>query len=255
MTDTTTPLRTPVKGVVYGQSGSRCMNPDCRVSIVSNNGKSDVWNFDAAHICGEQPGAERHDAAMSETARNSAANLLALCGTCHGMIDKPGASSVYTTAMLLEWKGLRSREIDDRVSRKVLDVGFAELHRVVRILATGNLPPDADMTVDLVTPDVKLRVNGLSGAVRSQVQQGLSRASEVRRYLDHERRLQPDIVEVVRSAIVSEYRSGAERSAGDALFRLVWDNVAAGLCADADRAAALVVVCYFFETCDIFERA
>jgi hypothetical protein len=57
----------------------------------------------------------------------------------------------------------------------------------------------------------------------------------------------------VRSAIVDTYRRSRARVHGDALFQMVWSEVASGLYQDHERAAALVVTCYFFEACDIFE--
>ncbi len=57
----------------------------------------------------------------------------------------------------------------------------------------------------------------------------------------------------VRSAIADTYRRCRARAHGDALFQMVWSEVASGLYQDHERAAALVVTCYFFDACDIFE--
>lgn len=243
----------PVKRVVFGESGGRCTNPTCRAPLSAQSSATAIWIGECAHIHGEQPDARRFDAALSPEARNADSNLIALCPSCHTEIDKPGAEARYPATVLFRWKEARAAEVAGRAAQKVMDVGFQELSRVVQALVVGGFREEADDGVGVVPPDEKLSYNAMSATIRAHVAMGLARREEVGRYLHHERRVKPNITPIVRSAIVDTYRRCRARATGDALFHMVWSEVACGLYQDADRAAALVVTCYFFEACDIFE--
>jgi hypothetical protein len=242
------------KRVIVSESGGFCVNPDCRAVLVEKLGVGATWLGECAHIRGERPGARRFDANMSSDERNADGNLLALCPSCHTKIDKPGAEAHYTVSMLLRWKEIRRAEVGGRAAQRVMDVGFQELSRVVRVLVAGGFREDGDDDITVVPPEEKIEFNVLSGETRNHIALGLARQQEVVRYLHHERRVNANITPSIRAAIVDTYRRCRARASGDSLFHMVWNEVSAGLYTDCDHAAALVVTCYFFEACDIFER-
>jgi len=49
-----------------------------------------------AHICGDKPGANRHDAGQTDAERDDYQNLILLCPTHHTLIDRKENESVYT---------------------------------------------------------------------------------------------------------------------------------------------------------------
>lgn len=248
-------IREPVRRVVISESGGHCVNPDCRASLKVQEGSlSSTWLGECAHIHGERDGAERFDPRLSVEERNADGNLIALCPTCHTKIDKPGAAERYTVSMLRRWKEARRDEVHGRAAQRVMDVGFSELQRVVRALVSGGFQEAGDEDTTVVPAQEKITYNHLSEATRNLIARGLARQPEVVRYLAHERRVHPDITSIIRDSIVATYRRCRARASGDALFRMVWSEVAAGQYSDNDHAAALVVTCYFFEACDIFER-
>lgn len=243
-----------IKRIVVGESGGYCLNPDCRVPLFEKLGTSEAWIGECAHIKGERPGSQRFDSNLPADERNASGNLIALCPNCHRTIDKPGAEAHYTVSMLHRWKDARRTELDGRAAQHVMDVGFQELSRVVQALVNGAFHEDADDDTIVIPPDEKIAFNRLSDETRNHIVRGLARRQEVARYLHYERRVYPNITAIIRASVVDVYRRWRARASADALFHAVWNEISAGLYSDRDRAAALIVTCYFFEACDIFER-
>lgn len=57
-----------------------------------------------AHICGDKPGANRHDAGQTVAERDDYQNLILLCPTHHRLIDRKENEATYTVKVLLAMK-------------------------------------------------------------------------------------------------------------------------------------------------------
>ncbi|MFK5950511.1 MAG: hypothetical protein QM500_17295 [Methylococcales bacterium] len=85
--------------------GSRCSNPNCRVSTTAASDESDdkVNSIGvAAHICAASAGGPRYSPEMNREQRRSIKNGIWLCSPCSIKIDRDVAT--YTVASLREWK-------------------------------------------------------------------------------------------------------------------------------------------------------
>jgi hypothetical protein len=71
-----------------------------------------------AHIKGDKPGANRHDAKQSDAERDSYSNLILLCPTHHTEIDKPENEKAYPVEALHELKSAHEAWVRDRVNAK-----------------------------------------------------------------------------------------------------------------------------------------
>ena len=78
-----------VKILLAFRSGGVCAFEGCGKILARESAEGEDFHIgEVAHICGDRPRAPRHDPAMTETDRNSAANLIWLCPDHHTIIDK-----------------------------------------------------------------------------------------------------------------------------------------------------------------------
>lgn len=104
-------VRYSVKVRLAMLSGNRCAMPSCRRPLAERNGQEVVFLDEAAHIAGEHGGtdsgraAARYDPTMTSEQRNSLANVIYVCPTCHSKIDSyPNGERDYTVEQLLDIK-------------------------------------------------------------------------------------------------------------------------------------------------------
>jgi hypothetical protein len=76
--------------ILWSASGGLCAFPDCRQQLTfSEAGEFAPYTLgEMAHICGDQPGSNRHNAAQTPQERDDYQNLILLCPTHHSLIDR-----------------------------------------------------------------------------------------------------------------------------------------------------------------------
>jgi hypothetical protein len=104
-------------------------------------------------------------------------------------------------------------------------------------------------------PEVEMAKNGLTHDVRFLIDMGLAKANEVRHLIESNAKVNfPRVAENLKSSINSEYVKLLNQGIkGDDLFNQL---CVFSSCNKSDRksqAAGLAILCYFFETCDVFE--
>ena len=119
--------------------------------------------------------------------------------------------------------------------------------RIVTVDDQGNFRP--------TNPEEKMSKNGLTSSIRLLLDMGLAKASEVRHLIENNAKINfPDVPERLKSALNVEYLKLIEEGVrGDDLFIRLHEFSS---CKNSDlrwQAAGLAVLCYFFETCDVFE--
>lgn len=92
--------------VLWSAAGGRCAFPDCweRLCYHEAEDAAPYTLGEMAHICGEKPGANRHDPAQTPQVRDDYQNLILLCPTHHRLIDRRENEGVYTEAVLRSMK-------------------------------------------------------------------------------------------------------------------------------------------------------
>lgn len=239
----------PVSKRLWALSGNMCANPECRRPLSEEQTDSDlpVIIGDIAHITGRRKTSPRYDPTMSDEDRNGYDNLILLCKICHAKIDKQ--PNKYPAKMLQQMKRASFEQFNHWIKRETQSVTFTELESVMKYIMSGQAVDNTSF--GLVAPADKIHKNGLSAEVGGLIKMGMSRAKEVKGYLD----LHPDVQfgASLSAGFVNEYnRQKKEGFSGDTLFTGLWDYVAG---ADARRrVAGLVVLAYLFEACEVFER-
>jgi hypothetical protein len=229
-----------------------CAFPGCRAPLADKapNGR-DLVVAQIAHIAGLEPLSARHDPAMTSDERNHYDNLILLCGTHHNAyVD--AAPDAYPLDVVRRWKREHEQWLQERLRAEMPRVGFAELEVVMRAIAGAPSAPTRDLI--LLPPAVKMHRNDLTGACGLAM--GLAKVAEVKALLQKFSELDPAFPERLRAGFSLEYERlvGQDGLRGDELF-FALRTFAAGHSTDLRmQDAALAVLSYLFEACEIFEK-
>lgn len=240
--------------LVAFRTGNRCAFPGCDDRLIEPGTALDepVILGEIAHIRGENPGAARYDASMTNAERQRHDNLMVLCRRHHRIID--GQEATYTVEALLAMKADHEQRVERLFEAAVGRVGFQELTTICNALMRDPEAGSSDFMV--IPPAEKLAANGLTARSGSLLRMGLSKAAEVTNFLDRMSVLDPDFPERLRTGFVEAYqRHVAEGLTGDDLFTALVAVAAQGDPALERQAAGLAVLSHLFEVCDVFERA
>lgn len=160
---------------LFARSRNRCAFPDCSSPIVESSG---TVTAEICHIHALSPRGPRFDKKQTLEERNSAANLVLMCGRHHKVIDTE--TRKYTATVLLKMK----REHEEQGFAEISPVGarvaqqlLADLTQITVIGNSGNVAiqsPGAIQarSITIKTTKAKLSVEspaGSIGAVRVKV--------------------------------------------------------------------------------------
>lgn len=249
------PRKYPLPDVkmLYGLAAGRCAFPNCKKEVILEadpvDGKKQIGKI--AHIVGHSNSGPRGDAAYPRNKLDTYENWILLCPTCHDTAD--ALMSTHDVTKLRSLKAEHENWVSQKLTVAIPGVGFAELEIVTKAITQKSLPESCDLT--LTPPVAKIKRNGLSGHSQLLITMGLSKAREVRDFVEHVAQVDPDFPERLKAGFVVEYdRLRTEGVLGDLLFESV-RHFAAGSSQDFSRqAAGLVVLSYLFERCEIFEK-
>ncbi|MDP3875001.1 MAG: hypothetical protein Q8Q22_00560 [bacterium] len=236
---------------LWGKSGGRCAI--CRTDLIEIDGSGTEATLlvgEMAHICGEKEGSARFDVKMTETERGAEINLILLCPTDHTKIDKDEVK--YTVDKLHTLKKEHELWIQDAIREQMPNVTFAELEVTIGYLIR-NTSIVSDESISFVKPKEKITKNSLSVEIENLITMGMGRVKEVKDYLN----TNPDIyfADKLRNGLVSKYNEFKEEKLdADTIFLELLKFSSANSRDSRIKAAALSVVVYFFEACDIFEK-
>ncbi len=241
------------KLVLAHKSGNRCAFPDCTRTLVvdSPSGREPVSTGEAAHIRGENPNSARYEASMTDEERDSYHNLIYLCGDHHTQIDRQVAD--FPVDRLFSIKAEHETKVREAMLAAFADVAFpALIHATtwVRNAPASAFPHD----FRVITPDEKIRRNDLDAA-RMTITMGLGIAPVVHQFIENEAMLAPDYPDRLKSGFLTEYyRLRGEGLRGEPLFAAMCAFAERGLREQQDRSAAVAVLVYLFERCEVFEK-
>lgn len=258
-TATRDPVPAAQARVVISRSGDRCAYRGCgqELSLAPpSNRDHPKATGKVAHICAASPGGPRYDGTMTPSQRGSADNLIYLCGPHHDAID---SQLHFHTA---EWLRQAKRDHERAVARGVRlalgQVTYEELGVVCSVLASAP-PNQSEAQVELALPvREKIEFNNLGSDSTQRITDGLSQSARVADFVAFQNRTNPAFGRSLAARFRSEYYAAiAELLGPDEIFdRLVeraYEN-AGPVDTPQVRAAALAVVAYLFELCEIFER-
>ncbi|MDD2753432.1 MAG: hypothetical protein PHT44_02395 [Candidatus Portnoybacteria bacterium] len=236
------------KIILWGRSAGICNK--CKGQVTHTSVKSHVQHKgEDAHIEGKEPGSARYNKSMTEKERACYANHILLCSSCHTEIDKDPIA--YTVDILKKIK----LDHEDWVKKKLImnlpQITFSELEDTIKYLVKQY---DFEVsTLDLITPQEKIKKNDLSLDVVERIKMGLSKVTLVKRYLNSHP--DTDFAERLKRGFIEKYRELREKgNSSDGLFYILSDFASSNSADILKQAAGLSVLIYFFEQCDIFEK-
>lgn len=99
--------------LLWAAAGGRCSFPDCweRLTLPETDDAAPFTIGEMAHISGDKPKANRHDANLSQKERDDYRNLILLCPTHHTLIDCKENEGAYSVARLLEMKARHESKV------------------------------------------------------------------------------------------------------------------------------------------------
>lgn len=240
------PMRNKI--IVFARCGNRCSFPDCEQIIAFRDNSERYANVGMlAHIKGDKGGSARYDPNQLEEERNSPDNIILVCGTHHKTIDDQ--PDIYTIEKLIEIKLKHEEWVIKQYSRSINSLTFVELEDIKKFIKSGDFI-ESDMSV--IHLKDKIKKNEISSQTEILIKLGLSRTKLVKEYIDTN--LDSEFGERLKKGFVQEYNHQKDKSNGDVLFNNLLKFATGGSSDFKDMATGLTVLCYFFETCDVFEK-
>lgn len=245
--------------VVVARSGNTCAYPRCGLILTIESfveGDRPKATGKVAHICAASPGGPRYDDSMTKAQRGSADNLIYLCGPHHDAVDSQ--LEFHSVDFLHEAKSAHEAKVARAVRAGLGQVTYAELTLVCSVLVGATEPPVA-VQVDMALPiRQKIQLNKLGPAAVELITAGLSQADRVERFIAFQTELNPGFGRTLAARCKSDYYSAIANGLQpdevfDYLVQRAQDN-AGPQDTPRLRAAALAVVAYLFEICEVFER-
>lgn len=231
--------------------GRRCAMPDCKMDLLPkiDNG-TEVNISENTHIIGFSDNGPRAEKDLTDSQRNSEANLLVICSNCHIIIDKN--PSIYTVEKLLKIKSDHEKEVFEKRKIDASNVGFSELEDVCKFLVSGGITIQEKYT--LLTPTEKIKKNNLSPQVADLILHGMIGAHQVGKYL--QQHPNPQQGDRIRERFVQEYKRlrNEEQLRDDALFNTLLDFASSNSNEPKKTRGGLAVLVYLFEQCEVFEK-
>ncbi len=247
----------PTKLILAMKSGNRCAMTGCQKKLVADGQKADPALIgEAAHIYGENPGTSKKAASarykenMTDEERNHYDNLIYLCPSCHTLIDKQEAD--YPAEKLFDLKKTHENWVNEQLDKSMSEVTFTELEIAAKAIASGK--HSSHGTLEILTPDAKIKKNGLGPESKSFITMGLSRSSEVSIFLSEMSKLDPDFPQRLQKGFKDKYLTLKQNFHGDELFLSMLDFAQKNLDSFKLKAAGLSLMTHLFQLCEIFEK-
>lgn len=253
------PVPVAQEKVVVARSGNTCAYPGCGLLLTIESLADEdrpKATGKVAHICAASPGGPRYDSSMTDQQRGSADNLLYLCGPHHDAVDAQLA--LHTVEFLRDAKHAHEARVARAVRAGLGNVSYAELALVCSVLV-GAAESPAAVPVDIALPvQQKIQLNKLGPSVVERITAGLSQAERVASFIAFQTELSPGFGKRLAARSKSDYHSAlADGLEPDEVFDYLVQRASdnAGVQDTArHHAAALAVISYLFEICEVFER-
>ena len=232
---------------LHSKSGNRCAL--CK-TLLTNGSSNETKCIGAnAHIYGEKKGAPRYDASIPQDYVNSYENLIFLCSNCHTLVD--GEEKKYPVEKLKKMKKEHEDWVEKQLATHSQEFTLAEIDVVIKYLI-GN--SNALYQYDYKTVDIssKITKNNLTPLI-SLITMGMTQIHLVERYFN----CNPDVSfgDRVTKIVVEKYNYFKQQGLMPEDIFHEMRNWAANDSPDFSvQAAALSIITYFFEKCEIFEK-
>ncbi|MFB2596131.1 HNH endonuclease [Paracoccus sp. p4-l81] len=108
--------------ILWSAAGGRCAFAGCweRLCYHEAEDAAPYTLGEMAHICGDKPGANRHDEGQTDSQRDDYQNLILLCPTHHTLIDRKENEAVYTVEILHSMKAEHESRVLERLDQDAM---------------------------------------------------------------------------------------------------------------------------------------
>lgn len=179
------------------------------------------------------------------------ANWILLCPTCQDTVDTQPEN--YPTEALLRIKQEHEHWVEEQLDEELSNVSFAELEVAAKALSTGKFSEPTDFTV--ISPELKIAKNNLTQTSRTYITMGLSRSSEVEKFLANMAQLvDSEFPERLKNGFKQKYLELSKNSSGDELFMDMLEFANSGRSDFKQQAAGLAILIHLFHLCEIFKK-
>lgn len=122
--------------ILWSASGGRCAFPGCWERLCYHEAKeaAPYTLGEMAHICGDRPGANRHDASQTDAERDDYQNLILLCPTHHTMIDRKENEAVHTVVVLHAMKANHEARVLERLDQDFMPTKAEVARSIIPLL-------------------------------------------------------------------------------------------------------------------------
>jgi hypothetical protein len=236
---------------LFGRAANRCAFPDCKRECTEPATDTDgvATIGDIAHIYAHSDGGPRSKPDLTSEERDCYDNWVLLCATHHRLVD--AQESTYPAEELHRWKVEHEAWVQERLTEEMKVVTFKELADVTTAILGKPVTEATDFTV--IEPREKMKRNNLTTDVDGFLR--LGKAREVASFVERETARHPNFPDRLKAGFVLEYfrlkDSGFE---GDGLFNALWDFATLESNNIKHKSAALAVLAYLFEICEVFEK-
>lgn len=126
--------------ILWSAAAGLCTFSDCRERLTySEAGEFAPYILgEMAHICGDQPGANRHDPNQTPQERDDYQNLILLCPTHHRLIDRPENEARYPVELLHKIKAEHEAFVRSRLEHDPAADKYAVANEIMPLLAENH---------------------------------------------------------------------------------------------------------------------
>lgn len=235
---------------LWGKSGNICAFPGCFCELAQEDSVgSNVIIGEMAHIEGENQTSARYNPRMKDEERDAYKNRILLCPTHHTVIDKD--SNLYTVDNITGMKTNHEKWVRNSLTKEEVNITFVELESITQFLISTE--PQKEEIIQVITPKDKINKNELSPFIEEYLKIGMLKSKLVREYITRN----PDVNfgKQLQKRFVDKYLEYKElEMSGDEIFLSLFEFASNNSNEFKKQAAALAVLTYFFETCDIFKE-
>lgn len=236
--------------ILFSRGANHCAMCRTELIIDAKPGTKESVIGQMAHIKGENEGSARYDSNMTDKERNSYSNLILLCPNHHKTIDDQ--RDYYTVERLHEIKNQHEELMRKRTADAIVNVTFIEIEEITRYLMSDQINIEQSLTI--IPQKEKIIKNALSNDTERQIIIGMVQIDYVRKFI----KSHPDIMfgERLKQSFVAEYNrlKKLENLTGDELFEGLFSFASGNRTSFTERAAALAVLTYLFDICEVFEK-
>lgn len=239
---------------LFGAAAGRCSI--CKTKVVLNATKNDeaAQIGEMAHIIGSSEDGPRGDGNFPKDKLDDYENLILLCPTCHKKIDKQPNS--YSPSDLRELKIDHEKWVDKNLEVSNLEISSKELDIIIRNISSGEYNSSFSFEeFEHIDVSDKINKNDFSNQVKRFLDIGLVKTYEVKSFVTEMDKVDKKFIIKLKSFFKEKYLELKEKyDDNDEIFFELWEYIKKDSNSFIEDAAALSVLCYMFELCEVFEK-